>query len=88
MILAGLWLDIGINVEVFLKSFIDELRILYDQGVQIYNDVYKIICSTLCVDSVARCKVMKMKQFNGKFGCTYCKHPGEIVKCGGITFKC
>lgn len=26
-----------------------------------------------------RCKILKMKQFNGEFGCTYCLHPGFMV---------
>lgn len=83
MIVAGLWLDDKMLLEVFLKPLIDELKILYDKGITIKNNCYKIISSAICVDSVARCKILKMKQFNGSFGCTYCKHPGDKIKIGG-----
>ncbi|CAG5100635.1 Protein of unknown function [Cotesia congregata] len=32
------------------------------------------ICAV--VDSVARCKILNMKQYNGSYGCTFCEHPG------------
>ncbi|XP_023246621.1 uncharacterized protein LOC111643284 [Copidosoma floridanum] len=35
--------------------------------------------SSVCVDSVARCGMLNMKQFNGLYGCTYCEHPTEAV---------
>lgn len=30
-------------------------------------------------DLPAKSKVLKMKQFNGEFGCSYCLHPGFMV---------
>lgn len=30
-----------------------------------------------CVDSVARAPMQGHTQFNGKFGCSWCMHPGE-----------
>lgn len=83
MIVAGLWLDSNVSIDIFMKPFIKELSELYDKGLYISNKFYKIICTALCVDSVARCKVLKMKQFNGTHGCTYCLHPGVNVKIGG-----
>lgn len=34
------------------------------------------------VDSVARCFLQNITQFNGKFGCSLCLHPGQHVKVG------
>lgn len=86
MIIAGLWCDKNISIEVFLKPFIKELVLMFEKGIKVYDVCYKIISSAVCVDSVARCKILKWKQFNGKYGCTYCKHPGDIVTIGGIFF--
>lgn len=83
MIVAGLWYDVKVNFNVFLKPFINELNCLYEKGIECKDKIYKIISGALCVDSVARCKLLKMKQFNGKFGCTYCKHPGNLVLING-----
>lgn len=84
IIIAGLWLDNEPPpMELFLKPFCNELKLLFYEGVKIKNFVYKIICTTGCADSVARCKLLNSKQFNGNFGCTFCKHPGVLVKVGG-----
>lgn len=83
LILAGLWLDSNIQIDVFLKPFMDELCFMYNSGIDFFNNNYKIICLILCADSVARCKLLNMKQFNGKYGCTYCTHPGNPVVIGG-----
>lgn len=84
MILAGLWLDKEApKMEIFLKPFIEELRTLYSVGMEIENIIYKIICTTACADSCARCKLSNFKQFNGKYGCTYCMHPGLLVNING-----
>ena len=32
------------------------------------------------MDSVARCAMLCMKQYNGRYGCTYCEHPTEAVE--------
>ena len=30
-------------------------------------------------DAPARAMVLNFKQFNGKYGCSYCLHPGEVI---------
>lgn len=40
----------------------------------------KIIALCCCVDSVCRCALLNMKQFNGIFGCTFCYHPTVNVE--------
>lgn len=50
---------------------------------------------TCCVDLPAKSAVQNMKQFNGKFGCGYCLHPGKSVQInktkqirfGRLTYK-
>ncbi|XP_065088312.1 uncharacterized protein LOC135709828 [Ochlerotatus camptorhynchus] len=39
--------------------------------------MYSVSLLQVNLDSVARCKVQNMKQYNGLYGCTYCLHPGE-----------
>lgn len=80
---AGLWLDNEPPpLEMFMKPFCDELKHLFHNGIEINSQNFICICTTGCLDSVARCKLLNFKQFNGKFGCTYCKHPGVLVKVG------
>lgn len=83
LVLAGLWFDSNIVFEVFMKPIIEELSLLYENGIEIVGNFTKIICSAVCLDSVARCKILKMKQFNGGFGSTYCKHPGNSIEISG-----
>jgi len=39
------------------------------------------------VDSVARPMIQNMKQFNGKYGCSYCYNKGKVVKTRSRCFK-
>lgn len=79
-IIAGLWLDNGDPVmDIFLKPFCESMKILNKIGVLIHNKICKIKCVCCCADSVARCKILNFKQFNGYFGCTYCKQSPESV---------
>lgn len=34
----------------------------------------------MTTDSMGKCKVLAMKQFNGMYGCPYCLHPGNVTK--------
>lgn len=84
MIVAGLWLDNEQpSMDIFMNPFCDELKLLYTEGILLGKHTFKIICTAGCVDSCARCKLLNFKQFNGKFGCSYCLHPGELVKVRG-----
>ncbi|XP_074107779.1 uncharacterized protein LOC141533026 isoform X2 [Cotesia typhae] len=84
MIMIGLWADKSEpDMLLFLKPFVDEMNELSEVGVQ-WNLRQQIITSKfipICavVDSVARCKILNMKQYNGTYGCTYCEHPTERV---------
>lgn len=79
-IIAGLWLDSGDPVmEVFLKPFCKVMKIFSNPGILIRNEICKIKCVCCCVDSVARCKILNFTQFNGYFGCTYCKQSPRSI---------
>ncbi|XP_044019144.1 uncharacterized protein LOC122859546 isoform X2 [Aphidius gifuensis] len=95
MILAGLWVDrIEPKMNIFLESFVSQANDLSSSGItwklgdrQITSRLIPLICP---VDSVARCKMLNMKQYNGFFGCTFCMHPTETVdrqRCYTVTKK-
>lgn len=79
LILGGLWLSNGEpNTNLLFKYFCIELQRLKHDGITIGSKVYTVALLQVNLDSVARCKVQNMKQFNGSYGCTYCLHPGEV----------
>lgn len=87
LIINALWLSKGEpNTNLLFKYLCIELNHLDNTGVIIDNNAYSIKLLQVNLDSVARCKVQNMKQFNGNYGCTYCLHPGD-VKDSGIC-KC
>ncbi|XP_057335688.1 uncharacterized protein LOC130674388 [Microplitis mediator] len=84
MIMAGLWVNQKEpDMHLFLKPFIQQANELTDKGVQwkLENEIITSKFIPLCsvVDSVARCKILNMKQYNGTYGCTFCEHPTERV---------
>lgn len=80
LILGALWFNRGKpDMALFHKNFILQAQKLRD-GIQINNENYKIVILQNCLDSVGRCEVFCSKQFNGKYGCTICLHPGKTVK--------
>ena len=72
------------NMDIFLSAFAESMNEFSSDGIPcaILNEVKKIklypICC--CVDSVARAPMQGLIQFNGRFGCNWCLHPGELVK--------
>ena len=85
MILVGLWVNEKKPVmNTFLQPVINELNSLASEGVEWVMEGETAIKSKLvplccCVDSVCRCSMLNMKQFNGRFGCTFCYHSTENV---------
>lgn len=88
VIIAGLWFGTSKpQMSLFLNSVVSEMNSLYRQGIKWRSLDQISICSrilfVLCpVDSVARCMVQGHTQFNGKFGCNWCKNPGVTIKKG------
>ncbi|XP_031780995.1 uncharacterized protein LOC116416451 isoform X1 [Nasonia vitripennis] len=85
MILVGLWVNEEKPVlNTFLQPIITELNVIATEGIEWKMDdetiKSKFIALCCCVDSVCRCSLLNMKQFNGIFGCTFCYHPTENVE--------
>lgn len=84
LIIVGLWFGkTKPNMNIFLNPFVDKINELNSTGIKckINNEevtikVYPLVC---CVDSVARPLMQGLIQYNGKFGCPWCLHPGEWV---------
>ncbi|XP_051155210.1 uncharacterized protein LOC127277859 [Leptopilina boulardi] len=84
LIVVGLWFGkTKPDMNVFLDPFVEKMNILGDEGitctVKNKKQIIKLFCLVCCVDSVARAPIQGLTQFNGKFGCNWCKHPGEWV---------
>ncbi|CAF1027826.1 unnamed protein product [Brachionus calyciflorus] len=79
VLLAGLWVSREKPVfEVFLKSIIEELKIL-EQGIVINGEIVKIFLTNGVFDKPARAAILNTIQFNGKFGCIKCYQPGKNI---------
>ncbi|XP_022109468.1 uncharacterized protein LOC110989402 isoform X2 [Acanthaster planci] len=89
LLLCGLWFGEGKpDPTAFLKPFTDECNDLaengfswkdQESGAQKTSKVFTLICTC---DSVARCALQNLKQFNGKFGCSWCLQEGQRVEKG------
>jgi hypothetical protein len=78
VIAGGYWLsEKQPNMNLFLQPFIEEMNQLAVQGIRIGNRNFLVKVCCVCVDSPARSKLLRMKQFNGYKGCTFCLHPGQ-----------
>lgn len=84
LILTGLWYGkTKPNVPVFLKSFVNELSGL-NHGCEFVNDNDELVPSVVRIQSLVpdlptKSMLLEIKQFNGQFGCSTCKHPGTYV---------
>lgn len=85
MIMTALWVSKKEpDMQLFLKPFVDQANKLSNESVQwkLGDETITSKFIPLCavVDSVARCKVLNMKQYNGTYGCTFCEHPTERIE--------
>ncbi|KAG4068037.1 hypothetical protein HA402_003943 [Bradysia odoriphaga] len=83
IILSGIWFGKDPIFELYFKPLTKELNDLEENKIAILlNNVPNFVTVRVLLisaDLPAKSKLMKMKQFNGKFGCTYCHHPGFRV---------
>ncbi|CAD6241492.1 GSCOCG00009289001-RA-CDS [Cotesia congregata] len=84
MIMAGLWVNKKEpDMLLFLQPFVNEANKLSEKGIewklqqQTITSKFIPICAS--VDSVARCMILNMKEYDGTYGCTFCEHPTECV---------
>ncbi|XP_041469957.1 uncharacterized protein LOC121419571 [Lytechinus variegatus] len=84
IMLTALWFgESKPEMSVFLKPFIDECQKLSIEGLswkmgqdEKISKVFSLVCTT---DSVARPLLQNTTQFNGFFGCGFCKQRGEYT---------
>lgn len=72
------------DMKIFLQPFVDYMNQLSNNGISVIDNEgqeHLVKCFPLCccVDSVARAPMQGLIQFNGKYGCNWCYHPGEQV---------
>lgn len=88
IILARLWFgNKKPALNTFLLPFVLQMNELSSNGIKWEGPegcerITKVYPGPCTVDSVARCEVMGMTQFNGKHGCAWCEIPGEVVPRG------
>ena len=86
-ILHSLWFNKSKPaVDTFFEAFIAELRAINEAGIFWIREgtpVKTMVEVTTCIcDAPARAMLQKFKQFNGHFGCGWCKHEGESINKG------
>jgi len=79
LVLGGLWYGRSApNMGLFMKPILEDLRNLSEEGVS-YVENGSVLKCPVRFDSVAKCKCVCQKQFNGRKGCLYCEHPNDSV---------
>ncbi|KAL1484841.1 hypothetical protein MTO96_032346 [Rhipicephalus appendiculatus] len=68
-------------MHLFMAKFAEEVRSIgtiawASAGTVIKSAVHVVLC---CVDSPARAALLNMKQFNGYYGCSWCREEGTCV---------
>lgn len=72
------------DMGMFFKEFVQELNKINSAGGLAINvsgrvENVMVFLTHITTDSVAKCHVAKITQFNGHYGCPYCYHKGTIV---------
>ncbi|XP_064459796.1 uncharacterized protein LOC135370047 [Ornithodoros turicata] len=88
LLLFGLWFGAKKpKMNSFLKPFAQTMNRLSSEGIAWTtqtgeNKTCRVYPGPCTVDTVARCMVMNMNQFNGAHSCAWCEHSGEVVDKG------
>lgn len=69
----------------FLKSFLDEFKLLNETGIYVLGKKYKIEIDKIICDAPAKAFLLNIKGHNGYFGCNQCIQEGEYIN-GKMTF--
>lgn len=94
VLLCALWFGSSKpTMTSFLKPFVEECKSLSKTGLSwhdpsdksIKNAKVYVLCATC--DAVARPLLQNFKQYNGKYGCSHCLHPGQQVRKGNGTVR-
>lgn len=77
MILLSLWYGNKKPPKgAFLDSAVNELKRLQVDGIAFEDSIITVEPTILTTDTMARSVFLDCIQFNGKFGCDFCLHPG------------
>ena len=72
--------------ELYFKHISTILKNLSSEGIMHAGNKYVIVPINVVADSVARCQLQNIKQFNGNFGCSWSKHQvTRVPKGNGFT---
>ncbi|XP_033106567.1 uncharacterized protein LOC117108598 [Anneissia japonica] len=88
VLMGGLWFGNGKpHFPTFLKPVIEELNVLSSVGLNLEDEdgniiTRKVFPGALTCESVARCQLQELTQYNGRHGCSWCYHSGEQVAKG------
>ena len=70
-------------VDSLLKPVVEMLESLYRVGIRMVTQggvkVVRARLMTCVFDLVAKVPILNMKQFNGEYGCSTCRHPGKHI---------
>lgn len=83
LLLSALWFGIKKpKMNTFLRPFTETMNRLSSEGISWAPEggdtrISRVYPGPCTVDTVARCTVMKMSQFNGAYGCAWCEQKGE-----------
>lgn len=83
IILSGIWFGKDPNFDLYFKPLNAEIKNLDEKKINVVinneNKTVTVRILLVTMNLPAKAKVLKMKQFNGEFGCTYCLHPGFMI---------
>ena len=79
IIIFGMWLSDSKPSLKFFDMVFDDLIKLKQKKLQISGFSISLRCHAGIFDLPAKSMILNIKQFNGKFGCVSCYHPGQAV---------
>ena len=84
LVLAGIWLGpVKPDMTILLQPILERIFTLHQNGIafQTLSGTKCLRAKLLCgiFDLLARAAVLKLTQWNGRFGCTYCLDEGTQV---------
>lgn len=67
------------DVNVFLKSFVEEAKLIFDTGLNINNVNIRIHLNAIICDAPVKSFICGIKGHTGYFSCTKCIQEGEFI---------
>ena len=91
IILPGIWVGPHKpSMKLLLEPIVDDLSYLYTDSLTVMlpngHADFKANLEMAVFDLTAKASVMNFKQFNGKFGCSVCYHPGLRLSNGARIY--